>query len=189
MAQRKKILPIKQVYQVKITLKTIRPPIWRRILVTSDTTLSQFHTIIQHAMGWQNGREHLFEIEKMQFGQNDPYDPTSPKDETKVRLSKIVTKESTKFKYIYDYDDYWEHEILVERILPLEQGETYPQCIKGKRACPPEEVGGPPGYLDLMEALESPEDTENGEILDFVEDDWDPEYFDVSEANELLTAV
>ncbi|WP_028314602.1 plasmid pRiA4b ORF-3 family protein [Desulfatibacillum aliphaticivorans] len=189
MPQRKKILPLKQVYQIKVSLKNIRPPIWRRLLVTSDTTLPRFHMIIQNAMGWQNGHDHVFEIEKMEFGVNDPYDPTSPKDETKIRLSKIVNREGQRFKYIYDYGDYWEHEVLVEKILPLEKGESYPQCIKGKRACPPEDVGGPPGYQDLLEALESPEETDNVELLDIVEDDWDPDHFDLSEANEMLTAV
>ena len=64
--------------------------------------------------------------------------------------------EGAKFDYVYDFGDHWEHEILVEKILPLEKGTHYPVCVTGRRACPPEDCGGATGYKELLEILLDP---------------------------------
>ena len=56
---------------MKITLRDIKPPIWRRVQVT-DGTLARLHNIIQTSMGWFGGHLHAFEIGGEQYGEPDP---------------------------------------------------------------------------------------------------------------------
>lgn len=75
------------------------------------------------------------------------------------------------------------HKIQLEKILPRETGAVYPVCIKGKRACPPEDCGGLWGYVAILEALEDPDNEVHEELLDRVGEDLDPEHFDVAEVS------
>ncbi|MBZ0305741.1 MAG: plasmid pRiA4b ORF-3 family protein, partial [Anaerolineae bacterium] len=137
----------KVVYQLKITLQGSKPPIWRRVLVASDTRLSIFHSIIQGAMGWYNCHLHQFIVGSIYYSMPYPgSDELNAKDSRKVKLSDIVSGERFTFRYEYDFGDGWMHAILVEKILPFVPGMNLPTCITGKRACPPEDVGGIWGY-------------------------------------------
>ncbi|HRV94457.1 MAG TPA: plasmid pRiA4b ORF-3 family protein, partial [Anaerolineae bacterium] len=102
------------------------------------------------------------------------------------RLNQIAPGEKTKFVYEYDFGDSWEHVILVEKILPPEPGVHYPRCIKGKRAGPPEDVGGIWGYEDFLEAIKDPKHPQHEAMLEWAGDDFDPEAFDMSGVNEAL---
>jgi hypothetical protein len=96
----------------------------------------------------------------------------------------LITNEKEKFHYLYDFGDSWEHEILVEKILPLEKGTHYPVCVTGKRACPPEDCGGPYGYEELLEILKDPSHPEYEDRIDWLpEEDFDPETFYVELVN------
>jgi len=88
-----------------------------------------------------------------------------------------------KFLYEYDFGDGWEHELLVEKILPAEPGVGYPRCLKGKRACPPEDVGGVWGYADFLEIMRDPNHPEHEDMLEWVGGEFDPEVFDLEEVN------
>lgn len=87
------------------------------------------------------------------------------------------------FVYEYDFGDSWEHEIVVEKALPVEEGVLYPRCLAGKRACPPEDVGGVWGYGDLLMAIKDPTHPEHREMLDRVDEDFDPAAFDPADGN------
>lgn len=176
-------------YQLKITLKNIRPPIWRRIQVNGDITLFKLHRIIQAVMGWYDYHLHRFEIYGIEYGVPTPDDFYPVKNEKRVKLSKLVTEENDRFLYEYDYGDSWEHEILVEKILPAEKGMYYPVCIKGKRACPPEDVGGAWGYADFLEAIRDPDHPEHEDYANWLEEDFDPEEFDLEEINRMLEKI
>lgn len=137
MAPRKKA---QSVYQLKITLKDIRPPIWRRVQVRSDATLGHLHWVIQHAMGWTNSHLHLFTIRGVDYGKPVPksdFDELELRDEQSVKLSKLIAEEGFRFSYLYDFGDDWEHEILVEKVLTAEPDASYPICIQAKRRLPP----------------------------------------------------
>lgn len=184
--KKKKRSDSKKVYQIKVTLKNIRPPIWRRLEVTNTTTLKQLHDIIQIAMGWEDFHLHQFTVGNTYYGKPDrssPFDDT--KDERKVKLSKVLPKENSKITYEYDFGDSWEHEILLEKILPVEEKE-YPVCVKGKRACPPEDVGGVWGYADMLEAVQDPDHPEHEDMREWLGDDFDPEAFDPEDVNDQL---
>ena len=60
------------VYQLKVTLKGSKPPIWRRIQVINGTTLQQFHQVLQAVMGWDNYHLHQFSIGGIDYGQPNP---------------------------------------------------------------------------------------------------------------------
>ena len=177
------------VYQLKITLKDFRPPIWRRVQVNSDTTLGKLHQIIQAAMGWTNSHLHGFSIGEVEYGQPLPELDLEIKDEQRIKLSKVVTGEKQKFFYTYDMGDSWEHEILVEKVLPHDPLVRYPVCTTGKRACPPEDCGGVWGYADFLEAITQPDHPEHESMLEWVGGAFDSDAFILSEINQLLQQI
>lgn len=172
------------VYQLKITLKDISPPIWRRVLVP-DCSLAELHEVIQLAMGWEN--YHLYDFEAGGEHYTDPsgMDELDMEDAGRARLSRVAPKEKAKLRYTYDFGDNWQHEVLVEKILPSEERKAYPVCIDGKRACPPEDVGGPWGYMEFAEAIRDPEHERHAEFLEW-RGEFDPEAFDIDAVNTQL---
>jgi len=175
----------KRVYQLKVTLRDIRPPIWRRIQVTSETDLDDLHRILQTVMGWYGGHLHEFDVFGDHYG--DPLlSEGDVLDEASVTLGQLITREKEKLHYLYDFGDSWEHEMLVEKILTLEKGKQYPVCLAGKRACPPEDCGGPAGYENLLEALKDPSHPEHEDMFDWLPRDFDSEKFDVESVNRRL---
>ena len=177
------------VYQMKVTLEDISPPIWRRIQITNNTTLSKLHRILQIIMGWSDYHLHEFIIDGVSYGVPDKESMLEVKNEKNVRLSQVVSEEHTKFAYIYDFGDYWQHKILIEKILPLEPDMQSPICIKGKRACPPEDCGGVYGYYDFLEKIQSPNHPEHDEMLEWAGGSFDPEAFDLDEINQMLGKI
>ena len=177
------------VYQLKITLRDARPPIWRRVQVPSDITLAKLHKMIQLAMGWHNCHMHEFEVDGQTYGQPMPEYDLDVLNEQRIRVNQFATKEKFKFAYLYDMGDGWDHEILVEKILPPEAETRYPVCIKGKRACPPEDCGGVWGYADFLEIIRDPKHPEYGEMLEWVGGQFDSELFDLEETNHQLKQV
>jgi hypothetical protein len=175
--------PRRFVYQLKVTLLGIRPPIWRRIQVTGDTTLHQLHRILQTTMDWHGGHIHEFDMFGTSYG--DPANSMDEDilDEKKAKLDQLVSEEKERFLYLYDFGDNWEHEILVEKILPRQKGTQYPTCLKGKRTCPPEDCGGPWGYEELLEVINEPSHEDHEHMLDWVGKDFDPDRFDLEEIN------
>jgi hypothetical protein len=103
-----------------------------------------------------------------------------------VSLQQVVSRVKDKLIYEYDFGDSWEHELLVEKILPLEAGKHYPICLTGKRACPPEDCGGIWGYASLLAAIRDPEHPEHDEMVEWGGDEFDPEAFDLDEVNREL---
>jgi DNA invertase Pin-like site-specific DNA recombinase len=172
------------VYQLKITLKNIRPPIWRRIQVLSSTTLQQLHLIVQEVMGWDNYHLHSWTIAGIDYGQPQP--EFNVRSEKTVTLRQVVKGEKSKFFYTYDFGDSWEHEILVEKELPSTPDTNYPVCITGKRACPPEDCGGSWGYAELLEIISDPSHPEYEERMEWVGESFNPDTFDLNEVNQRL---
>jgi Plasmid pRiA4b ORF-3-like protein len=170
------------VYQLKITLRDIKPPIWRRVQV-KDCSLAKLHDIVQTCMGWTNSHLHAFEIGGEQYSEPDPDGMMETEDERKVKLSQVVVWGIKKFSYTYDFGDNWEHVIQVEKTLPAEPGVRYPRCLDGKRACPPEDCGGSWGYGDFLEAIQNPEHEQHEEMLEWIGKEFDPEKFDLEEVN------
>ena len=173
------------VYQLKITLRDIKPPVWRRVQ-TKDCSLAKLHAIIQTCMGWDGYHLHAFEIGDEQYGEPDPDGMMETEDERKVKLSQVVDGGIKKFRYTYDFGDNWEHDIQVEKTLHSEPGVRYPHCTDGKRASPPEDCGGPWGYGDFLEAIQNPSHPEHADMTEWIGGEFDPEKFDIEAVNEKL---
>ena len=181
----------KTVYQLKVTLDDSKPPIWRRILVPDNITLADLHEIIQRTMGWGNYHLHMFNIFGQVFGdpEDDEYGDFGTKNEKRYRLNQLGLREKTKFSYEYDFGDSWEHVVLVEKILEPDPDVAYPVCIKGRRACPPEDVGGVWGYAEFLVAIKDPNHPEHEMYTEWIGDDFDPAYFEIDEVNSLLARL
>jgi Plasmid pRiA4b ORF-3-like protein len=179
------------VYQLKITLNDIRPPIWRRVQ-TKDCTLGRLHDIIQAVMGWDDYHLHEFVIGPQRYGAAEQWhddfwgDEPEMGNERKVKIGQLVEQSVKKIRYQYDMGDSWWHTITVEKTLPAEAGIPYPRCIAGERACPPEDCGGPWSYGDFVAAIQNPKHERHEERLEWIGGDFDPEAFDLEAANEEL---
>ncbi len=191
---------MKAVYQLRITLKNVSPPIWRQVQVPMDFRLDQLHTLIQLVMGWDDYHLHEFELvtsvrtrrPERQFMSAEAMAASfddEAEDESKASIGELCPQVNDKLFYTYDFGDDWIHEIKVQKILSAEPGERYPLCLKGKRACPPEDCGGPWGYGNLLAILSNPGHDEYEEMLDWVGGDFDPEKFDLEGIGEDLRGM
>ena len=187
------------VYQLKIHLVGISPHICRRVLVRGDTTLAELHHVFQVAMGWENWHLHRFKLWGKEYGIPHAGGIYFADDARLVHLGDFPWQVNDKFAYTYDFGDYWLHQVRVEKVLPSTALATHPVCVRGRRACPPEEVGGPQGYnqrtLDQFSwAYEARDRLLAGE--DIREDDvptwfwtYRPELFDKGQVNERLAKL
>jgi Plasmid pRiA4b ORF-3-like protein len=180
-----------QIYQIKVSLDDTHPPIWRRILVPAHTTLLKLHDILQIVMGWEDYHLHMFTIEGTIYGDpaHDEYGDLGTVDEARFKLNQVIYQEGQRLSYEYDFGDSWDHTLLVEKILPPQESVRYPLCLKGKRACPPEDVGGVWGYENFLEAIRNPGHDEHEEYLTWVGGEFDPEAFDLEEVNTRLRSM
>jgi len=187
-------------FHFKIQIKNItHPPVWRRISVPSNFTFEDFHYIIQISFGWHNS--HLYEFSPKGFGSwpqiktkfEEDFDFGFSYGEViephEIKLSDIFKNVGQKFTYIYDFGDSWEHVITLEKI--LSDNMLYPKIITGKSQCPPEDCGGPLGYMQMKEILEDPSDPEYEDYAEWLgleeNENWDPKYYDLEQHQKLLT--
>lgn len=173
------------IYVLRIELAHLKPAIWRRLEVPAHITLAQLHRVIQMAFDWDDSHMHGFEIGGQRYGAPMP-DPFGMEmddlDERKFRLDQVAGA-GNRFTYTYDFGDDWIHLVKVEKILPPTPGVRYPRCAAGKNAAPPEDCGGPWGYTEMMQALADPTHPERDELLEWVDEDFDPREFDGDELN------
>lgn len=175
---------VSSVYRLKITLRGIRPPIWRRIEVASNVGLHELSAILQAAMGWHGGHLHAFETGGVTYqlpSEFDDFGRYRTIDERKAKLNKVLPGVGSKMVFEYDFGDGWTHDVLVEAIEPSASGMTYPRCITGKRACPPDDCGGPWGYGNLLEILADPTNEEHADTLEWCDGPIDPDAFDAAD--------
>jgi hypothetical protein len=172
-----------------VNLMHIEPSIWRRILVPHDITLAQLHDVIQTAMGWENSHLHMFLIGGVRYGIpdedfDDPLSRVHP--ESDVRLHDVLDHKEQTFTYVYDFGDDWHHELVVEEILETQPDRCGAYCLDGARSCPPEDVGGPFIYPEVLTALADPEYEGHDHYTEWMGDGFDPEAFDPVSINKAL---
>jgi Plasmid pRiA4b ORF-3-like protein len=178
------------IYQLKITLEGIEPPVWRRVQVSGDIPLARLHKIIQAVMGWEDYHLYEFEVQRVRYsapGEDFGFDTEQkPVNVNRATLEQAVEGRRIKFRYWYDFGDDWFHEIKVEKILEPEAGAAYPRCVEGGRACPPEDCGGVWGYSNLLEILADPGHEEHEHYLEWLGGPFDSEAFDLDAVNREL---
>jgi hypothetical protein len=176
---------IRSIYQLKVGLHDIEPPIWRRIQVWEDTKLPQLHRILQSLFNWENYHLHDFVAGRRTYSVPDPEDAFNERevvDERLVPLNRVVDHVGGAFDYTYDFGDGWRHEIVLEAILLPDAKAVYPRCIAGARNGPPEDVGGVPGYANYIEALADPDHEEHENMLAW-RGPFNPEAFSLRKIN------
>ncbi|HWW01355.1 MAG TPA: plasmid pRiA4b ORF-3 family protein [Candidatus Acidoferrum sp.] len=181
------------VYQLKITLKRSKPSIWRRVVVRADMMLDRLHNVIQIAMGWTNSHLHQFVrgsgFKLTFFGKPDPEFSgfgSETLNEKRYTVADLAPAAKRKFTYEYDFGDSWEHEVVVEKILPPDPGLKHPACLAGANASPPEDCGGIGGYYDLLAILAEPKHPEHEETKVWIGGEFDPAEFDLNGVNAVL---
>ncbi|MEY3443601.1 MAG: hypothetical protein RLZZ519_1882 [Bacteroidota bacterium] len=173
------------IYQFKITLLGIEPPVWRSVLIDPTMAMDELHYVMQSVMGWDSEFEYQFSSGKRKI--IDPEVEGEEDDEfaPDILIGQAFRKVNDKWLYTYDFEDKWEHEIVLEKIVEIEPGMEYPVCLAGARACPPEGTGGPAVYLNDLAILKNPKDPEHAATKDLY-GDFDPEEFDKDIVNEEL---
>ena len=174
-----------RIYQIRVSLESITPEIWRRFQVPGDFTLAGLHCLLQDVMGWDGGdyHAHVFWTPNGKYGvPAGPY--TDMIDESTTSLGQVVHSDGREFMYVYDYGDQWRHNLTVEEIFEPEPDLRFPVCVAGERACPPEDCGGVGGYDRLIDTLNNPSDYSRDRI-DWI-GDFDPERFDLEAINRRL---
>ncbi|MBL7111168.1 MAG: plasmid pRiA4b ORF-3 family protein [Bacteroidales bacterium] len=181
----------KTAYQIQIALKGSKPKIWRRVLIPSGMLLSDLHYVIQIVMGWTNTHLHEFIHNGISYSEPDDemLDGLDAEDSTSVKVFDLLEREKDSLIYEYDFGDSWEHQIILEKVLPATGGIQLPVCLDGKMNCPPEDSGGVWGYAEMLEILKQPERDEYEEYIDWLGDEFDPEYFDKDEVNQVLRGM
>jgi len=175
-----------KIFQIRVDLLHIKPPIWRRFLIAGDARLDELHEIIQIAMGWENYHLWAFRTEQGSYGPSDPDWDDGMIEATDYKVNELLQKEGDKIGYTYDFGDGWEHVILLEKILKESEVKTHPLVLKGKRNCPPEDCGGFWGYENLLQVLKDKKHPEHEGMLEWVGGEFDPEAFDIASINEQL---
>lgn len=177
--------PPESIYVLRVDLVHVKPAVWRRLEVAADITLAGLHRAIQMAFDWTDSHLHGFEIGGRRYGPRMPEFrdmETDDLDERKFRLRDVASAGS-RFTYTYDFGDDWHHLIKVEKALAPTPGAHYPRCTAGRNAAPPEDCGGPWGYAEMRQALADPRHPERDDLLDWLDEDFDPTEFDREELN------
>jgi hypothetical protein len=175
------------VYQLKASLRGIRPPVWRRLRLPGGTSLGELHEVLQVAFGWDDQHLHAFEVGKRRFG---PQDRGLERvgDERGARLREVAPAAGSRLRYTYDLGDSWEHDVVVEEVLAPD-GVPHAVCVGGRRAAPPEDCGGVWGYEALCEILADPTHPEHAERLAWLGHPHDPAAFDRAAVNAALATI
>lgn len=173
---------------LRIELLHIKPLVWRRFVVPADIQLSELHKVIQAVMGWDDAHLHQFDFTGRRYGAPDKDFPDDMISEKGVRLSKVLGT-ATEFEYSYDFGDDWQHRIVVESIGNPDHALTLPVCLAGENACPPEDVGGQPGYAEFVEAINDKTSDQYQEYIAWAGGVFDPAGFDVNTVNARLRAI
>jgi hypothetical protein len=170
------------ILRIRIVLEDIEPPVWRRVLVPADMNLARLHDVIQAAMGWEDYHLHLFHVGDHRYGVPDPTfeDPEfKVYRDANIKLEDLVRRGIDRFTYTYDFGDNWIHDVIIEKSVAADPDVLYPAYVDGERQCPPEDVGGFPGYYEFLDAISDPTHEEHEHLLEWVGESFDPEEFDV----------
>jgi hypothetical protein len=176
------------IISVSITLLDVAPAIWRRIEVPADCSLEGLHDVIQILMGWADYHLHHFQFADVMYGVPSP-DDREMNDGRRVKLSALLVDGERVFQYLYDYGDGWRCVVVLEAVTPIIPGVACPRLVEGARRGPPEDVGGPWGYGEFLEAIEDPKHERHTELIEWSGGDFDPQQFDVDKINRRLASL
>lgn len=168
-------------YICRIELDDLLPKVWREFQFHPDVTFHQLHQIIQVVMGWKNRHRYEFIVNERGIGN---FEESGVLDARQEIVKQHVNEEHPAFTYVYDFGDDWEHTVTLVQMNPA-ISDPAPYCLDGERRCPPEDVGGVFEYRYCLDVLSTP-NPQRSQLLNWVEADYDPEYFSCEEVNSEL---
>jgi hypothetical protein len=138
-------------YQFRFWFLEIQPVIWRRLLLRADNTLADLHYAIQITCNWSDDFLHQFKIHGQNIGVPRIHGISYSESANKVKLADLQLRKNERFLYEYNFYVNWQLEIRLEKTVELTECCSYPACISGKRAAPPEDCGGATHFNQLRE--------------------------------------
>ncbi len=181
--------PSTRLIRMKVTLESVRPTVWRRLLVPAGFTLRRLHRVLVDSMGWHDSHLHQFVIRGNYYGKTDREFGFARRDERLHNLEYLLALGVRSFRYEYDFGDCWMHRIAIEKVEEEDGRPQKPLCLAGKRACPPEDSGGPRGYAALLNVLGDPSHRDHQDLKTWAGPRFDPERFDIDHVNRLLEMI
>jgi hypothetical protein len=173
--------------RLQITLEGIAPVVSRTLEVPADIRLDRLHLVIQAAMGWENYHLYEFIVGETRWGLPDPDFGTDTLPVTKASLADVIdVAGKAPIRYVYDFGDDWVHLIEAAIIGDPTPGNLYPRLVDITGRCPPEDVGGLPGYEHFLSAIGDPDHPEHEELTEWAGELFDPH---VPDADELRLEV
>lgn len=181
------------IVEVKITLREVELQVTRRVHVPADYSLRRIHDVIQAVMGWYDMHLHEFKVGEKTYGLPDLEGELSfgvrIYDDRNIKLGKLIERGVREFTYTYDLGDDWQHDVEVVQTLAPEQGVDYPVLLDWSGACPPEDVGGPPGYAEFLDAISDPQHERHEELIEWSGGDFDPQFLDLEVVEVMLGRI
>ena len=170
-----------RIARLRIELQELKPKIWRRIDVPLSMNLETLHKAIQVTMGWTFSHLWEFEIDGRRYG--DPFfeefvDDPPLYSAKRLQLRTAIARGADRFVYLYDFGDDWRHDVIVDEVCDGDPDTDYPVFVDGARRCPPEDVGGPGGFMDFLEAVFDSQHDEHRAMLEWYGGPFDPIGFD-----------
>ncbi len=182
----KKKKPAERILALKMSVIACRPLIWRRFLVRESMWLSRLHDTLQVGFDWFDYQTHAFNIDDRRFGNPLKRDEITIEDDRDVTLADLGLEEGSQFTYGYHFGEGWQIGLIVERAGIIEKGLTYPFCIGGERAGPPEDCGGIEAFHDMLECIKEPHTELGREWIEWLGPDYDPQRCDLEKINKAL---
>jgi Plasmid pRiA4b ORF-3-like protein len=171
------------IVRLRIALEGTEPPIWRRVDVPANMSLKELHSVIQAAMGWQNMHLYHFQAGRQRIigpGLDDLGGIGARSvGAGSVLIGDLTARGITRFSYVYDMGDNWEHTIEIEQRLSINPALAYPRLIDGALRCPPEDCGGIPGFYDFLDAINDPKHPRHDDLVDWYGDMFDANVLDI----------
>jgi len=179
------------IFTLRIELLDIEPVIFRQVLVPSSITLPKLHQTIQAVMSWEDQHLYAFEFDGVKFSPPGPFpelDLPGVRSTQRQRLSQALGA-ANRFLYTYDFGDDWRHLVTLQDIAATDIPMKHPICLSGANACPPEDVGGVPGYMEFTEAMAHPAHASHADMLCWHGALFDPTRFDPEAAQQQLRKI
>jgi hypothetical protein len=178
-----------RVLQFRLSVKDVKPEIWRKLLVSSDVTLARLHAVLQVLMGWSDRHLYAFVINEKRYSSPSEDDDVKRDNMIGTKLSSVFAKNARVITYEYDFGDGWEIELSNEvKSDSLEENE-WVECLEGSRHGPVEDSGGYRGYMEKAKIYGNPQHRRYQEIRKLIGPKFDPEAFDLRQTNEMLKKI
>ncbi|NGO54764.1 plasmid pRiA4b ORF-3 family protein [Allomesorhizobium camelthorni] len=179
-----------KMYEIRIELLDLEPVVWRTVLVPDDMPLVGLAAVVQGAVGWQASHMFGFEIDGKRY--DIKLDDDDLDDQESLAMEGVIVRDVLRpgvdALFQYDFGDDWWHRLDVLAHREIAKGDKPPRCLEGARAGPPEDCGGPYGYLDMLDIAGDPEHPDHADIREWL-GDFDPEKFDVRKANREISKI